>query len=172
MIHRSERPATVTTTIEIPSPVGPLALEARAGRLAALRFDGRGRSVSGSSPELAAARAQLDQYFAGRRRAFDLPLELPESAFDRRVLTAVAEIRHGERTTYGQVTARLGLGLEDVRKVAAAIGRNPLPILIPCHRVVGADGGLTGYGGGLARKAQLLALEDRQLQLAVPSPTH
>jgi methylated-DNA-[protein]-cysteine S-methyltransferase len=160
------------TTIEIPSPVGRLALEARAGRLTALRFDARGRGVNGSSPQLAAARAQLDQYFAGRRREFDLPLELPESAFDRRVLSAVAEIQHGERTSYGQVTARLGLGLEDVRKVAAAIGRNPLPILIPCHRVVGADGGLTGYGGGLARKAQLLALEDRQLQLAVPSPAH
>jgi methylated-DNA-[protein]-cysteine S-methyltransferase len=162
----------VRTTIETPSPVGLLALEARAGRLTALRFDGRGRGVRGSSPELAAARTQLDQYFAGRGREFELPLELPESPFDRQVLISVAEIRHGERTTYGQVTARLGLGLEDVRKVAAAIGRNPLPILIPCHRVVGADGGLTGYGGGLARKAQLLALEDRQLQLAMPTPTY
>ena len=83
------------------------------------------------------------------------------------MLAAVAEIRFGERISYGELAARFGLTGEDVRKVAAAVGRNPLPILIPCHRVVGADGGLVGYGGGIQRKAQLLALEAGQLQMAV-----
>ena len=83
------------------------------------------------------------------------------------MLEVVGGIPYGERTSYGQVTAALGLERDQVRKVAAAIGRNPLPILVPCHRVVGADGSLTGYGGGLERKARLLALEADQLQLAV-----
>jgi methylated-DNA-[protein]-cysteine S-methyltransferase len=154
-----------STTLEIPSPLGRLALEAKAGRLTALRFDGRGGAGGPAGPELAAAAEQLAQYFAGHRRAFQLPLELPRGPFDRRVLTAVGEIPHGERTSYGKLTATLGLQPEDVRMVAAAIARNPLPILLPCHRVVGADGRLIGYGGGLDRKAQLLALEAGQLQL-------
>ena len=112
---------------------------------------------------------QLEQYFAGHRRAFELPLELPDGPFDRRVLTAVGEIPYGERATYGELTAKLGLHPEDVRTVAAAIARNPLPILLPCHRVIGADGRLVGYGGGLERKARLLALEAGQLQLAMPA---
>jgi len=161
-------PTASPTILEIPSPLGRLALETEAGRLTALRFDGRRGAVGPCSPELAAAARQLEQYFAGRRRAFEVPLELPEGPFDRRVLTAVGQIPHGERTTYGEVTAKLGHQPEDVRIVAAAIARNPLPILIPCRRVVGADGWLVGYGGGLERKAQLLALEAGQLQLAMP----
>jgi methylated-DNA-[protein]-cysteine S-methyltransferase len=164
-----QEPTASPTNLEIPSPVGRLVLEAKAGRLTALRFDGRGVAGGPSSPELVAAASQLEQYFAGRRRAFELPLELPVGAFDRRVLTAVGEIPHGERVTYGEVTAKLGLPAEDVRMVAAAIARNPLPILLPCHRVVGADGRLVGYGGGLHRKARLLALEAGQLQLAMPA---
>jgi methylated-DNA-[protein]-cysteine S-methyltransferase len=160
-------PTPSPVTLEIASPVGRLAIEASAGALTALRFDGRGRGPRGSGPELAAAAVQLGQYFAGRRRVFELPLALPASAFDRRVLTAVGEIPHGERVTYGEVTAKLGLPADEVRAVAAAIGRNPLPILIPCHRVVGANGRLIGYGGGLERKAQLLALEAGQLELAM-----
>jgi methylated-DNA-[protein]-cysteine S-methyltransferase len=148
-----------------PSPVGPLTVEAQAGRLIAVRFDGKGDE--GDAPELQAAATQLEQYFSGRRRTFDLPLGLRTGPFDRRVLEAVAEIPFGERISYGKLAARFGLTGEDVRKVAAAVGRNPLPILIPCHRVVGADGGLVGYGGGLHRKAQLLALEAGQLQLAI-----
>jgi methylated-DNA-[protein]-cysteine S-methyltransferase len=162
-------PTASPTILEIPSPLGRLALEAKAGLLTALRFDARGDAVGPSGPELAAAAEQLEQYFAGRRRRFELPLELPEGPFDRRVLNAVGEIPHGERTTYGELTAKLGLNHQDVRMVAAAIARNPLPILLPCHRVVGADGRLIGYGGGLDRKAQLLALEAGQLQLAMPA---
>ena len=164
-------PTGSPTILDIPSPLGRLALEARAGRLTAVRFDGRG-SAAGSgprSPELAAAAVQLEQYFAGRRRAFELPLELPDRPFDRRVLSAVGEIPYGERASYGELTATLGLRPEDVRTVAAAIARNPLPLLLPCHRVIGADGRLVGYGGGLERKARLLALEAGQLQLAMPA---
>jgi methylated-DNA-[protein]-cysteine S-methyltransferase len=109
----------MTAFATVPSPVGPLALEARAG------------------------------------------------PFDRRVQRALTEIPHGERISYGELTARLGIPADGVRKVAAAVGRNPLPIVIPCHRVVGADGGLVGYGGGLVRKARPLSLEAGQLQLAV-----
>jgi methylated-DNA-[protein]-cysteine S-methyltransferase len=162
-------PTGSPTILDIPSPLGRLALEARAGRLTALRFDGRGSAAGPRSPELAAAAVQLEQYFAGRRRMFELPLELPDRPFDRRVLSAVGEIPYGERASYGELTATLGLRPEDVRTVAAAIARNPLPLLLPCHRVIGADGRLVGYGGGLERKARLLALEAGQLQLAMPA---
>ena len=158
----------MTASATVSSPVGPLALEARAGRLTALRFGiDRGASAPTDSAELAAAATQLEQYFSGRRRTFELPLEPAAGPFDRRVLRALTEIPYGERVSYGELTSRLGMPAEDVRKVAAAVGRNPLPIVIPCHRVVGADGGLVGYGGGLVRKARLLALEADQLQLAV-----
>jgi methylated-DNA-[protein]-cysteine S-methyltransferase len=154
------------TAVEITSPVGPLTVQARRGRLTALCFASGGDRAGAPTPELAAASAQLDEYFALSRRSFDLPLELPTAAFDGRVLAAVAQIPHGERVTYGQLTAQLGFPADDVRKVGAAIGRNPLPIVVPCHRVVGAGGRLVGYGGGLWRKRQLLALEVGQLVLA------
>ena len=159
----------MTASAVLPSLVGPLTIESHAGRLVAVRFDGgRHRHPGrGDAPELQAAAAQLEQYFGGNRRSFDLPLELRAGPFDHRVLSAVAEIPFGERISYGELASRFGLTGEDVRKVGAAVGRNPLPILIPCHRVVGADGGLVGYGGGLSRKAQLLALEAGQLQLAI-----
>src|SRR5206468_12499738 len=105
---------TGLATLEMPSPVGRLALEARGGRLTALRFDAQLGSSGSPSPELATAAGQLEQYFAGRRRAFELPLQLPGGGFQHRVLSAVAGIPYGERTTYGQVTAELGLALDDV----------------------------------------------------------
>jgi methylated-DNA-[protein]-cysteine S-methyltransferase len=158
----------MTAFATVPSPVGPLALEAQAGRLTAVRFDeGHHATAPTEAPELAAAATQLEHYFSGRRRTFELPLAPPVGPFDRRVLGALTEIPYSERISYGELTTGLGIPTDDVRKVAAAVGRNPLPILIPCHRVVGADGGLAGYGGGLVRKAQLLALEAGQLQLAV-----
>ncbi len=156
----------MTEAIEIECPLGLLALEARAGLLSAVRFDSDGLETIKSTPELDAASMQLGEYFAGSRQLFSLPLAMPEAPFDRAVLAQLGRIPYGERTTYGAVTSELGLEPDLVRKVAAAIGRNPLPILIPCHRVVGADGSLTGYGGGLERKARLLALEADQLQLA------
>ncbi len=156
----------MTVRIEIPSPLGPLSLEARDGLLSRLGFDSRRRAEGGSSAELTEARLQLGEYFSGDRETFELPLEQPRAGFELEVLAVVGKIPYGARATYGEVTARLGLGRDQVRKVAAAIGRNPLPILVACHRVIGADGSLTGYGGGLARKARLLALEAGQAELA------
>jgi methylated-DNA-[protein]-cysteine S-methyltransferase len=154
----------MTASIEIPSPLGPLAAQASDGRLVALRF-GEPAGGGGTTPELQAAVEQLGEYFAGRRRTFDLALTLPENPFDRRVLEALRQIPYGESTTYGRLTARLGLPAAHVRRVGGAIARNPLAIIVPCHRVLGADGSLTGYAGGLERKARLLALEAPQLQL-------
>jgi methylated-DNA-[protein]-cysteine S-methyltransferase len=101
---------------------------------------------------------QLRGYLDGGRDGFDLPLRLSGSEFDRRVWELVAGIPYGETTTYGQLARDLGTGAEP-RDVGAAVGRNPLCIIIPCHRVVGATGKLTGYAGGLDRKRTLLQIE-------------
>jgi len=154
-----------SASVEIPSPLGPLAAHARDGRLVALRFGEHVGCDGGTTPELEAAVEQLGEYFAGRRRTFDVALTLPENPFDRRVLEALRQIPYGETTTYGRLTTRLGLPAAHVRRVGGAIARNPLAIVVPCHRVLGADGSLTGYAGGLERKARLLALEAPQLQL-------
>jgi methylated-DNA-[protein]-cysteine S-methyltransferase len=106
----------------------------------------------------AAARAQLGEYFDGRRAAFDLSLELVGTPFQRRVWRALQEIPYGETVTYGQLARRLGRTAAS-RAVGAANGQNPISVVVPCHRVVGADGTLTGYGGGLERKRFLLDLE-------------
>jgi methylated-DNA-[protein]-cysteine S-methyltransferase len=154
-----------TATIEVRTPIGPLTVDAERGSLTALRFDRRLAGAGRPNPELAAAAQQLAQYFEGRRDGFDLPLRLPEHPYDNRVLAAALAIPYGGRLSYGELTTALKLPMEDVRKVAAALARNPLPIFIPCHRVVGANGRLTGYGGGLPRKAALLELESGQLPL-------
>jgi methylated-DNA-[protein]-cysteine S-methyltransferase len=156
---------TASASVEIPSPLGPLAAQARDGRLVALRFGERAGRGGATPPELEAAVEQLGEYFAGRRRTFDLALGLPESPFHRCVLEALLEIPFGESTTYGRLTTGIGLPASHARRVGGAIARNPLAIVIPCHRVLGADGSLTGYAGGLERKEQLLALEAPQLRL-------
>ncbi|KFN44883.1 methylated-DNA--[protein]-cysteine S-methyltransferase [Arenimonas oryziterrae] len=107
---------------------------------------------------LRAAREQLLAYFEGERRQFDLPLDPVGTPFQRRVWTVLAEIPFGATWSYGDVARRLGEP-KAVRAVGAANGRNPLPILLPCHRVIGADGSLTGFGGGLPIKQFLLAHE-------------
>ena len=106
----------------------------------------------------AQAHAQLAAYFAGARTTFDLPLDPRGTAFQRLVWDAVAAIPHGQTRSYQQIARAIGRD-RAVRAVGAANGANPLPIVIPCHRVIGADGSLTGYGGGLAMKRRLLALE-------------
>ena len=103
-------------------------------------------------------REQLDGYFAGRRQRFDLPLAPSGTAFQRKVLAALQAIPYGETRSYKEVAAAIGKP-RAVRAVGAANGRNPIPIIIPCHRVIGSDGSLTGFGGGLAAKRALLALE-------------
>lgn len=148
-------------SLVVASPIGPLELVERAEALAAIRFDAdpaRVRQGRGSSV-LAAASRQVPEYFAGERREFDLALRPAGTPFQQQVWAALVEIPWGVTTTYGAVAARLGLPPGAARAVGAANGANPLPVVVPCHRVVGADGTLTGYAGGLSRKAALLRLE-------------
>ena len=124
-----------------------------------IRFLERG-SPSPPAPAgvLAEAADQLAAYFAGRLRRFDLPLAPEGTPFQREVWDLLREIPYGVTWTYGQAAGRLGRP-KSSRAVGAANGANPIPIVLPCHRVIGADGGLTGYGGGVDRKRALLELE-------------
>jgi methylated-DNA-[protein]-cysteine S-methyltransferase len=110
---------------------------------------------------LADAARQLEQYFAGERTAFDVTREPSGTPFQRRVWGAVDAVPYGNKTTYGQIARSIGAAPDRIRAVAAAIGANPLLIVRPCHRVIGADGSMTGYAGGLERKVRLLTLEGR-----------
>jgi methylated-DNA-[protein]-cysteine S-methyltransferase len=107
---------------------------------------------------------QLEEYFAGERTDFDLPLQPRGTEFQQRVWNLLREIPYGETTTYGALALRLG-NPKSVRAVGLANGRNPLPIVVPCHRVIGADGSLVGFGGGLDRKRALLSLEGNRATL-------
>ena len=151
------------THMRIDTPIGELTLIARDGALAGLRFPGYDRaggtiSTEGTEPVLEAAAAQLREYFAGERTAFDLPLALDGTPFQQEVWRALADIPYGETVSYGEQAKRLGRP-DAVRAVGAANGRNPIAIVLPCHRVIGADGSLTGFGGGLETKRRLLDLE-------------
>jgi methylated-DNA-[protein]-cysteine S-methyltransferase len=112
----------------------------------------------GTVPLLSAAVRQLTEYFAGTRREFDLPLRLQGTTFQTRVWRELSEIPYGQTWSYGQLAHRIEKPSAS-RAVGLANGRNPISILVPCHRVIGADGSLTGYGGGLERKRWLLAHE-------------
>lgn len=106
----------------------------------------------------AAARQQLEEYFAGERKDFDLPLHLSGTDFQVQVLQELQRIPYGETTSYGDIAKRIGRP-KAMRAVGAANGRNPIPIIVPCHRVIGSSGDLTGFGGGLDTKEALLRLE-------------
>jgi methylated-DNA-[protein]-cysteine S-methyltransferase len=149
----------------VESPIGPLGLVAFDDRLSAVLFDGGGIRPEGSSPVLAEAARQLAAYFDGDLIAFDLPLDLHGTEFQRRCWVALASIPYGQTVSYGEQARRLGLGSDAARAVGAANGRNPLPIVLPCHRVIGADGSLTGFGGGLHVKRFLLEHEGALLPL-------
>ena len=141
------------------TPVGPLGLEEEGGALRRLYLPGQPAEPAGEeTPALARGRAELLEYFQGKRRAFDLPLDPRGTPFQRRVWDALAAVPFGETVTYGALARRVG-SPKAVRAVGQANHRNPLPILLPCHRVVGADGSLTGYAGGLELKRFLLDLE-------------
>lgn len=114
---------------------------------------------------LTEAATQLRQYFAGSRTRFDLPLQTAGTAFQQRVWQALRTIPYGARTTYAAIARSLGLPASASRAVGLANGANPIPIVIPCHRVIGADGTLTGFGGGLSRKRTLLDLESAEERL-------
>jgi methylated-DNA-[protein]-cysteine S-methyltransferase len=161
------------------SPIGPLTLVAGPGGLTDLNFPGRLRVPAGAvrkpMPEVA---AQLDAYFAGELQDFDLPLNLRGTPLQVAVWRALLAIPYGETASYGEQAARIDPALFDTdcepwqraRAVGAANGRNPVSIVVPCHRVIGANGSLTGYGGGLDRKRALLDLEQRSVsgELVLP----
>jgi methylated-DNA-[protein]-cysteine S-methyltransferase len=145
------------------SPLGPLTLGASPQGLTGLAFPGRAAGLDEREREqaaLAGAAAELAAYFGGERRAFDLPLDLRGTPFQRRVWAELRRIPCGATVSYSELAERVGRP-DVVRAVAAAVGRTPVPIVVPCHRVLGADGSLTGYGGGLQRKRALLDLERR-----------
>jgi methylated-DNA-[protein]-cysteine S-methyltransferase len=149
----------------VETPIGPLGLVASDTALQGVLFDGRRVRPEGSSPVLAEAARQLDAYFRGELVVFDLALELNGSEFQRSCWLALASIPYGQTVSYGEQARRLGLGNDAARAVGAANGQNPLPIVLPCHRVIGADGSLTGFGGGLDVKRFLLEHEGALLPL-------
>jgi methylated-DNA-[protein]-cysteine S-methyltransferase len=149
----------------VDTPIGPLGLVASDAGLRAVVFDGRRIRQEGSSHVLDETARQLDAYFAGDRMTFDLPLELQGTEFQRRCWLALASIPYGQTVSYGEQARRLGLGNDAARAVGAANGQNPLPIVLPCHRVIGADGSLVGFGGGLHVKRHLLEHEGALLPL-------
>lgn len=153
--------------LEMDSPVGTLLLAGSDRGLQLIGFDqGSMARTAGADWQhvptaFAAVRQQLGEYFAGRRQAFQLALDPQGTAFQQAVWQALLEIPYGETRSYQQVAQVLGKP-KAVRAVGSANGRNPLPIVVPCHRVIGSDGSLTGFGGGLDNKRLLLALEQQQ----------
>lgn len=158
-------PNTIIWYDHLSSPIGNLLLVADEQGLREVWFE-TGKHRKAPDPQwkheparLASARTQLEDYFAGTRKRFDLPLHPLGTDFQVTVWKALAEIPYGGTISYGELARRIGQPLA-VRAVGAANGRNPLPIVLPCHRVIGANGSLTGFGGGLPTKRFLLAMED------------
>ena len=157
---------SVLRTLHVDSPLGGVTLAATDDGLAGLWFDRqrhlpdmRGWQADDTHPVLLAAAAQLHDYFAGTRDHFELPLDLSHgTAFQQAVWQALLAIPRGGTTTYGALARQLGRPAA-VRAVGAAVGRNPISVAVPCHRVLGSGGALTGYAGGLPRKTALLRLE-------------
>lgn len=146
------------------SPVGPLTITVDGDALVGVWFpgaDGAPLVTTGKgsrAPLLDSVRRELDEYFAGTRRRFTVPVAPLGTPFQRRVWSALQTIPYGQTTSYGAIATQIG-SPSAVRAVGAANGANPIPIIIPCHRVIGANGSLTGFGGGLDRKRFLLDLE-------------
>lgn len=159
-------PDTVFYTT-VASPVGPLLLAGDGNGLRRVSFEGSRHFVPPATGWIeddnpfSQVMEQLDAYFAGRLKEFNLPLALAGTPFQLSVWRGLTTIPYGETISYGQLATRIG-NPKAVRAVGSANGSNPLPIIIPCHRVIGSNGGLTGFGGGLPMKKQLLALESRQ----------
>ncbi|MCL1799397.1 MAG: methylated-DNA--[protein]-cysteine S-methyltransferase [Eggerthellaceae bacterium] len=166
----------------IPSPVGDLTLGSDGEHLSGLWLAEQkyfmanvGKaSQEDNLPVFEEARAWLDRYFAGEDPGPIPPVKMPGTAFQQRVWDLLVEIPYGKLTTYGEIARRIAAerGMEKMssRAVGGAVGHNPVSIIVPCHRVVGASGSLTGYGGGLARKIKLLELEGVDMsRLSIPT---
>ncbi len=152
------------------SPVGELRIVEHAGAITAIEFspyrdaDGRPRGErDDANPVLVETVRQLTAYFARDLKEFDLPLAPKGSDFQQQVWAQLLKVGYGETASYGQIAHRLGHSNAASRAVGLANGRNPIPIVIPCHRIIGADGTLTGYAGGIERKQTLLELEQDAL---------
>ncbi|MEW6690008.1 MAG: methylated-DNA--[protein]-cysteine S-methyltransferase [Pseudomonadota bacterium] len=151
------------------SPIGGMLLAASDKGLSGIYFDRQkhlpaqrdGWKHAPSNIHLRKARKQLGEYFAGKRKEFDLEIDPAGSDFQKRVWKAIAAVPYGRTISYGELARRAGFP-EGARAAGAATGRNPIGIVVPCHRIVGADGSLTGYAGGLEKKRALLALESGQ----------
>ena len=160
---------TCSAQTVIPTPLGRLLLARTENGLAGAWFEGQRHHppqfdaphVTGD-PLLDRVADQLERYFAGSLQAFDIPFDLQGTAFQRAVWRALLAIGAGTTQTYGDIARAIGQPVA-VRAVGAAVGRNPVSILVPCHRVIGSDGSLTGYAGGIDRKVALLQLESVRL---------
>ncbi len=158
-------PTPLLARCRVASPLGPLTLAATAAGLAGVWFDDQkhhpGELLAPEQPGqrwLTWGATELQRYFAGGLRQFTVPLDPQGTAFQQQVWQALLHIPYGRLSTYGEMAQQLGRPAA-ARAVGAAVGRNPLGIIVPCHRVVGQDGTLTGYAGGLQRKEALLKLE-------------
>ncbi len=158
------------TAVTLTTPIGELLLVSDGESLTALRFDDarRGSPTPGAVPDAVLERtaAQLGEYFAGERTSFDIPLRAAGTPFEQRVWDELRAIPYGETTSYGEIAVRVGEP-GAARAVGRANGRNPIPVIVPCHRVIGADGSLTGFGGGLECKRALLDLEGGTLSFSL-----
>ena len=156
--------STPTFFTTMPSPIGLLTLTSDGRALTSVRFEDDETAQepppgwARDERPLSEARRQLEEYFAGARAAFDLPLAMRGTPFQMRVWRALCDIPFGATASYGEIARRIGAPAAS-RAVGGANHRNPIAIVVPCHRVIGADGSLTGYGGGEARKRKLLELE-------------
>ena len=164
---------TCTAQARINSPLGPLLLARTGAGLAGAWFDGQQHHpgtldapAAPSDPLLREAGAQLRRFFAGEITRFRLPLDLLGTPFQRRVWQALMQIEYAATLRYGDIAARIGAPTA-ARAVGAAVGRNPVSVIVPCHRVLGAGGALTGYAGGLERKVALLELEAQNARRSV-----
>ena len=152
----------MTTAHVLETRIGPLYLDTTERGLSLLGFRPPERYTAASERILAQAREEVGAYLDGELRAFTVPVDLTgHPAWDRRVLDGLAPVGYGETITYGDLARSVGLPVSDARRVGGAMGRNPVAIVVPCHRVIGSDGSLTGYGGGLETKRALLDLENR-----------
>ena len=135
--------------------IGPITIEEEGGSITSLLFSFS--ETSDYSPLLEKAKKEVEEYIRGERKEFDLPLSPKGTPFQKKVWRELINIQYGEKVSYGEIGERIGS--KAYRAIGNACGKNPIPLIIPCHRVTGTNGSLTGYGGGIARKVKLLELE-------------